>query len=66
MRTKQTLTLPSLSANLLHEQETHVPRFSFLPGLGSIQKTLQARRQQGSKLKQGQTMSMNLAIVVYP
>lgn len=67
MRTKQTtLTLPSPSANLLREQETHAPRFSFLPGLGSIQKALWPRRKQNSKLKQGQTMNMNLAIVVYP
>lgn len=65
--TKQaTLTLPSPSATLLHEQETYAPHFSFLLGLGSIQKTLQARRKQDSKLKQGQTMNMNLAIVVYP
>lgn len=67
MRIKQTtLTLPSSSANLLHEQETHVLRFYFLPGLRSIQKTLWARRQQDSKLQQGQTMNTNLAIVVYP
>lgn len=67
MRIKQTtLTLPSSSANLLHEQETHALRFYFLPGLRSIQKTLWARRQQDSKLQQGQTMNTNLAIVVYP
>lgn len=37
-RTKQTLTLPSPSANFWHEQETPLP-FFFLPGLRSIQIT---------------------------
>lgn len=34
------------------------------PGLNS--ETLWARRKLDSKLKQGQTMNMNLAFVVYP